>query len=240
MIVFFALLLSILLSSPVTLAQSDRESRANTFIYPPGFSVPTLTRSPNHRFGVLVPDAEHYDYTFHQNQIVDTQTGHILGAIEAEPGMMSMNHGGVRPARWSRDGSLLLWEVEGKWCPRALVLLKISGDHIVWQRDLLKTAQHAILVRTHQARPKQYAAAKKANKGSGSYFPDGFTVDVRAAGKSGAPVSLPLKITATLTSNPKENEDFPKAAQLDATLVASVTPDGTFQVRTFRLERTSK
>jgi Lysozyme inhibitor LprI len=33
---------------------------------------------------------------------------------------------GILPSRWSADSSFLLWEVTGKWSPRALVLLKIE------------------------------------------------------------------------------------------------------------------
>jgi len=74
--------------------------------------------------------------------------------IEAETGKAGfMNHGGIQPSRWSADGSLLLWEVAGKWSPRALVLLKIEDGKVKWQRNLLKTARQEILARTRKAAP---------------------------------------------------------------------------------------
>lgn len=178
------------------------------------------------------------------NKLVNLYTGKIVGLIDAEPSMTRMNRGGILPARWSSDSSLLLWEAEGRWSPCALVLVKIKEGKIEWQRDLLKIAQKAILVRTRKAAPGKYAAAKKWNAGSGSAFPDGFTVNVRAEGDKprggsgeavrGEPVSLPLKVHAELTSNPK-GLDCPKGAELDSELDGDVNQRGEFSVSHFRL-----
>jgi hypothetical protein len=97
---------------------------------------------------------------------------------------------------------------------------------------LLAEAQKAILARTKAAAPERYAAAKKANSGSGSAYPEGFTVDVKAA----LPLKLPLKVRAVLTSNPKEIEDA-DMPNLDASLEAIVDKDGKFTVTGFRLEK---
>src|SRR4029077_10491735 len=108
-----------------------------------------------------------------------------------------------------------------------------------------RTVQEAILVRTRQVAPQKYAAAKKENKDNGSAFPDGFTVNVRVEGDEerggatenvkGEPVSLPLKVHAELTSNPKEIEDWPEEAQLDSELDGAITPERQLIVTRFRL-----
>ena len=199
---------------------------------PPGFTIPKNTLSPDKRFGILVPDEKSYD-AGEKNKLVEVSTGRVLAVIEGEPGMEQMNHGGVAPTRWSKDGSLLLWHVEGKWFPRALVLIKLDGDKVQWQLDLLKAGQQEILARTREAAPKQYAAAKKRNAGSGSDLPDGFVINVATDGEEGSPVSLPLQANVDLTSNPKA---MPGEA-LNSTLEGEVGKDGEFKVLNFNLEK---
>lgn len=199
---------------------------------PPGFTIPAFTLSPNKRLGVLVPDEQRYD-AGEKNKLVEVSTGRVLAVIVGEPGMEHMNHGGVDPTRWSADSSLLLWRVDGKWFPRALVLIKLNGGKVQWQLDLLKTAQQEILARARQAAPKNYAAAKKQNTGNGSAYPEGFTIDVKTDGEEETSVALPLRVHVTLTSNPKGIEDYPENAQLDANLEGEVGADGKFKVLKF-------
>jgi hypothetical protein len=202
---------------------------------PEGWTIPESTLSADGRFGVLVPEEKAYR-AGGRNQLVEVATGRVLAVINAAPGMEQMNHGGVDPTRWSSDSSLALWRVDGKWFPRALVLLRLQGDAVEWQLDLLKTAQKEILTRVREASPKKYAAAREENKGNGRAYPDGFTVDVQTEGEQEAtPPQLPLRVSVTLTSNPKAIESYPPAAQLDATLEAEVTADGKFHVRSFAL-----
>ena len=127
-----------------------------------------------------------------------------------------------------------MWEVDGKWFDTALVLLKLENGEVVWQRNLLKMGQQAILARTKRAAPRKYRAAKEQNKGNGSAYPDGFTVAVSVGGKEGEPFSLPLAIFVSLTSNPKGQED-PKFINLDAELEASMNREGKFTVTKFNL-----
>lgn len=219
---------------------------------PKGFIVPSDTLSPDKHYGVTVPVlADHDDDNDKsdepKNSLVDTRDGQLLGAIEAHAGWDRMNRGRVLPARWSPDGKLLLWEVEGRWSPAALVLIKIANNKLSWQVDLLTAVQQSILIRTHQAAPTKYAAAKKWNEGNGSAFPDGFNVNVRAEGDKerggpgedvqGKPITLPMRIHAELTANPKEIEDCPKEAQLDAELDGIVDEQGKLTVSKFRLRK---
>ena len=204
-------------------------------IVPKGFQVPDSTLSPDHRYGVTVPlladvltHGEDYDPP---NSVIDMKTGRLLAIIRGAHGWDRMNHGGVVPARWSPDGSLLLWSVEGKWSVRTLVLLKIEQGKVKWQIDVLQAAQQAILTHTKEAVPKRYAAAKKATAGSGSAYPEGFTVDAQAIGV----VKLPLEIDVDLTSNPKIPD--PGIPQIDSHLEGLLNARGRFVVTSFHLGR---
>jgi len=200
-------------------------------------SIPESTCSPDRRYGVTVPSMDDAialgdDAPAKEppNKLVEQKTGRVVAVIKADTGWDRMNHGGVLPARWSPDGSLLLWEVDGKWFPDALVLLKIVNGELAWQTDILKTAQQAVLERTRKAAPAKYAAAKKQNAGSGSAYPEGFSVDVEAID----PISLPLRIRVALTSNPKE---IPDLITLNSHLEAVIDPQGKFIVTGFHLGR---
>jgi hypothetical protein len=214
---------------------------------PPGNIVPPSSISPNREYGVSVfDDTENPipEGDIDDNKVINLRTGHAIGVIHAWSAMMNMNRGGILPARWSDDSSLLLWEVEGRWSPWALVLLKVKEQKIEWQIDLLKTVQQAIVSRTRRAAPRRYAAAKKWNKGSGEAFPDGFNVNVRAEGDKerggpkedvrGKSISLPFKVHAELTSNPKEL-DTANDVQLDSQLDGIVRGRGIFTVTRFRV-----
>ncbi len=215
---------------------------------PKGFTIPEGTLSPDKHYGVTVPVlAEHGDNDDPKNSLVDLKTGRVVAAIQANTGWDRMNRGGVLPARWSPDSTILLWEVEGRFSPDALVLLKVADNQFAWQVDVLTTVQQAILIRTHQAAPVKYAAGKKWNNGSGSAYPDGFTVNVRAEGDKergkpeenvkGKPVSLPLRVHAELTSNPKGIEECPKDAQLDSELDGVIDREGKLTVHQFHLRK---
>jgi hypothetical protein len=202
------------------------------------FIIPPSTLSPDHRYGVMVP-VFHIDQAAEtddrKNKVVELQTEHVVAVIQADPGYdRPLNFHEVGPSRWSPDGSILLWKVNGKWNPDALVLLKIQKNSAKWQLDLLKTAQQAVLASTRKAAPEKYLAAKKANAGNGSAFPDGFTIDVTTDGEDSKTVSLPLTVHADLTANPKEIENFPN---LDSHLDAVVTEDGAFVIKSFQLGR---
>ena len=140
-----------------------------------------------------------------------------------------MGHGGVLPSRWSPDGSLLLWEVEGKWFRDAVALLKFNNGALEWQCDITALAHREILERTKHGAPDKYAKAKEANAGSGSAYPEGFTIEVVALD----PIAFPVKVRAALTSDPKQIEGFP---QLGSELSETVDEDGKFVVTDFHLK----
>ena len=197
---------------------------------PKGFVVPKCTISPDGRYGVAVPVLDpHKDSENPKNSVIELKTGKSISVIKTKwTGWNRMGHGGVLPARWSPDGSLLLWEVEGKWFRDAVVLLKFKNRALEWQCDITAFAQREILERTKHAAPGKYAEAKKANAGNGSAYPEGFTIEVIALN----PISLPLNVRAALISDPKQIEGFPK---LGSELNATVDAHGKFVVTDFRL-----
>jgi hypothetical protein len=200
------------------------------------YVTPPFTFSPDHQYGVMIPvwhDEGAQEPDDRMNKVVKLDAHNIVAVIHADPGYNhALNYHETAPPRWSLDSSLLLWKVNGKWNPDALVLLKIEQNRAKWELDLLNTAQQAVLSRTRKATPGQYEICKKANAGSGSAFPDGFTIDVTTDGENTKTVSLPLGVHADLTSNPKQIENFPN---LDSHLDAVVTQDGKFIVKDFHL-----
>jgi hypothetical protein len=205
---------------------------------PPGYVVLRCTISPNVRFGVLVPkleELEHLEMTTRaQNQVIELATGKVVAVIRTDwVGPTRQNHGGVLPARWSPDNSLLLWQVDGKWFRDAVVLLKFSNGKLDWQADITRAAQAECLLRTRRAEPKLYAQAMTDNVRDGKAYPDGFSVQVSVIGD----LKLPLQVRATLTSNPKALEELGMSPLLESTLLGFVDSGGRFQVSNFRVGR---
>jgi hypothetical protein len=220
---------SIFLLAMIFAALGTSNSAAAGQNVPAGYKILDITLSPDHRYGVTVPDL---DTPNPQNSLVEVETGRVLAVIQADTGYEHANRNSVLPSRWAKDDSLLLWEVDGRWSDTALVLLKLQNGAVAWQLDLLKTGQQAILALTKRAAPKKYQVAKEENRGSGSAYPDGFTIDVVAGADKNQAPSLPLKIHAYLTSNPKAIESL---TNLDSRLEAVVDKDGKFRVTNFHL-----
>jgi hypothetical protein len=198
------------------------------------YNTPPFTFSPDHRYGVMIPvfhieGAEQPDDRM--NKVVELRTHRIVAVIHGDPGYdRALNFHKTAPPLWSADSSVLLWKVEGKWFPDALVLLRLENGKETWQLDLMKTAQQAILKRSREAAPQRYAAAKEANSGNGSAYPEGFTVNVISDEDK---IAFPYHVLVDLTANPKGIEDFP--ANLESHLNAVVTADGKFVVNKFEL-----
>ena len=222
----FVTIVACAIGSGFSVLAADEESEEELITgkqFSDGFGVVRSSLSPDKRYGVLAPaDFDHYDETKHQNKLVEVNTGRRLAVIDAEPGKAGfMNHGEIRPSRWSADSSFLLWEVGGKWSPRALVLLKIEDGKVKWQRNLLKMAQKEILARTRKFLPKNFAA---------------FTaIDVQVTGKEDAPLSPPLAVHAEFDTNPKAMEP-PPSVYVHSEMEATIDSEGKFIVKSFRKE----
>jgi hypothetical protein len=200
------------------------------------YVTPSFTFSPDGRYGVMIPvwhDEGAQQPDERMNKVVDLQTNRVVTVIHADPGYnRALNFHETASPHWSADSSVLLWKVNGKWFPDALVLLKLKDDKERWQLDLMKASQRAILARTRAASPQPYSAAKRANSGNGSAYPEGFTVNVTTDEDK---LAFPHHVLVDLTANPKGIEDFP--ANLDSHLDAIVTPEGEYVVTKFRLGR---
>jgi hypothetical protein len=204
---------------------------ANGQCVPKGYVVAKSSISPNGRYGVIVPIVD-YDALdqLGSDYLYDLKAGKKLIKLEGIPGAdRALNFNEVMPSRWSDDSSLLLWHVAGKWFPDAYVLVRIKDGKVLWQLDLLKAAQKAILARAKASAPEKYAATKRAHAGWGSAYPDGFTVFIKA---SPAPLSLPLHIQAALTADPKTEPTL----GLDSSMQGIVDADGKFRVTSFSLD----
>lgn len=204
----------------------------------PDYVLRASTFSPRKRYGVQVP----FEYPVgtddddddRKDRVVEVGSGRLVAVLDAVPGYnRRLNFNAVTPPRWSPDEALLLWKVDGKWNPDALVMVKIHEGREVWQLNLLKTAQQALLRRTKAAAPEKYLAAKKANAGNGSAFPDGFTVFVSTDGEDGRTVALPLNVRVDLTANPKITDGYPGV--LESHLDGVVTKEGEFVIERFHL-----
>jgi hypothetical protein len=200
------------------------------------YITPSFTFSSDHRYGVMIP-VFHFETAQEpderKNKIVELGSHHLVAVIRAEPGYdRALNFHETAPPLWSADSSVVLWKVNGKWFPDALVLLKLKNDQEEWQLDLMKTSQRAILARTKEASPRRYAAAKRANSGDGSVYPEGFTVNVTTDEDK---IAFPYHVLVDLNANPKQIEGFP--ANLESHLDAFVTAEGKYIVKNFALGR---
>ena len=210
------LLIALLLASPFAHTQEKR----------PAFTVPDSTLSPDRRYGVTVPSSA--TAAKGSNELVEVATGKTLAVIKAATVFDRTNHETLLPSRWSKDGKFLLWEVDGKWFPHALVLLKLEESKVT-QYNLLELAQKAILAETKKASPDKYEAARKENANTGSAYPEGFSVDVEALD----PVILPIHLRIALSSNPKGIEG---ALTLESSMDAVLTEEGKLEIKLFKLE----
>jgi WD40 repeat protein len=194
--------------------------------------VPAFTHSPDGKMGVTVPTLDQFNESQHQNKLVEVATRRALAVIQARPGMQKMNHGGAY-AKWTKDGSGLLWAVAGKWCHRSLAYLQIADGRVVWQTDLLRTSQQEILKRVKAAAPEPYTAAVQENRGNGTAYPDGFTIDVES--EKGSEERLPLRFLVCLTSGPKGFSGMPVEAAIVASMRGVLAENGSITWANFKV-----
>ena len=195
---------------------------------PAGCRIMDGSASPDGSLAVLEPAgdaAQGGELAKMRNQIIDTKSLTVIGAIEGVPGMKQMNHGGAS-ARWSAKGDMLLWHVDGKWGPRTATFVRLKDGRIASQIDVVKAGYDEMLKRAKKAHPKTYAAAKEHNEGSGPALPDGFaaSVSLKDLPETGTP-PFPVELVVTMTANPKGIEDFPAEADLEGFLFGKLDAD---------------
>lgn len=214
---------------------------ANAFAtsLPEGYIIPKETLSPTGSYGFMVPvfDIHSDGMSNLHDSLVATKTGKIITEINASPGFdRCLNHIKIATPWWSKDESLVLWKVDGKWFPWALVLIHFKNRAQLWQLNLLTAFQKEILARTKAAAPEKYETLYQSNAGNGSAYPEGFTVDVEPVVESDSDkqpwLKLPLKIHVTLTSNPKQLENVPI---LNSEMDGVVKQGGIIEIKNFKL-----
>ena len=229
----------------VTAAPAQAQARL-----PEHYEVLPASTSPDGKLAVIGVDLDGLPGTTDPDalpcQIVDVATGTLLGAIAAPPFYRHENHA-TAAYRWSRDGSLLLWFVQGKWGSFAVDVVTVANGAIATQVDVREQAVAHILATLQRAQPDMYAVAKHEGAGDGSWFRDGFAIDVKPSAASlndavyepwlddpvpppsraaTAAVSLPMTFAIDVTSNPKESNDFPVAGDLRASGTANLDAAG--------------
>lgn len=201
--------------------------------------VSSITLSPDGRFGVTVPghayvekaDGTYDDVKNPQNAIIEIKTGKVVGIIGGDVAFEHMNHDNLMPSCWTEDDATLLWQVDSKWGIGTIRLINLKGGKIAGQVDVLNLLQKEILTRTRTARPKDYASVKRGSDGYGSWFKDGFAIDVVLDAAMGN-LQFPIVARVFLTSNTK---GLPDITNLDSRLNAEINRDGTFKVTKFYL-----
>lgn len=220
-------------------------SNASAISLPEGYVVPKKTVSPTGRYGFMVPVFIILGGKKNiHDALVSMKSGKVIAQVEAFPGFnRPINYLEVTAPWWSQDESLVLWEVNGKWSPSALILIKFKNNTQVWQLNVLTAFQQKMLAYTEKAvSSEKYEAAKKVNAGCGSAYPEGFTIDVEPI-KTGSknsslkqdirsPLKLPLNVHVTLTSNPKQ---IPNVPNIHTEMDGIVKEGGIIEVRQFKL-----
>jgi hypothetical protein len=196
---------------------------------PKGFAVVPKSISPDGKLEVIAPA----DATSTQpDQLVEVATGKVVATLISTPAPLRQSNLEFHPS-WSKDGSLLEWYVDGKWGSWALLLVRVEHGAVAAQIDARELAVHEVLADVQQHHASAAAAAKREGKAAGAWFRDGLAIDVRPSGTErgddGLTVpapSLPLSLDVTYTSNPKQLDTYPKAAQLDGSLALVIDAQG--------------
>jgi hypothetical protein len=198
-------------------------ARAEPRALPIGFEEVTAARSPDRRYGVIWPDAGHVVDGVRQNRLIELATGKVIATLDAETVFAGQSHATPAP-RWTRDGASLVWHVEGKWGSHAVAVVRIDKGNVVWQVDVRERVVREVLPALERMAPSAYAIAKRQGAGNGSWYRDGFAIDIRPASK--APPTFPLAFEIELTSDPKCLDDYPKAGRIAYRATARLESSG--------------
>lgn len=179
------------------------------------------SKSPDGKLGVVVPDRDQVKANQRGNALVEITSGKQLAMIEGDTAGDHMQLD-IEP-QWSRDGTVLLWYVDGKWGSWAVSVVELDRGKLAWQSDVRGKAVAAALAGARAAQPKLYASVAQHCKDAGAWFHDGFAIDVKLA--AGKPVALPMTFEVTMTSDPKDL-DSPDMPRFDAHMTATLAADG--------------
>lgn len=200
---------------------------------PKGYSVVPKSMSPGGKLAVIAPhDPSDTDQDTHDDKLVEVATGKVIAPLASRTVALHDGHADFEP-RWSADGSLLEWYVDGKWGSYALVLVRVAHGAVTSQIDVRELAVHEVLAEVARTHPSAAAAAKREGAPDGWWFRDGLAIDVKPAGTNvtdaGLDVprpALPLALEVTFTSNPKQLDSYPAAAEVDGKLALAIDAQG--------------
>jgi len=189
-------------------------SRAAEFVAVPG------SRSPDGAWEVAIPSLASQEEGTPprcETRIVNVQSGALLGRIPGECFHERQGQSQVS-ARWSADGHTLLWLATNKWGMANVQVVRIADGKLVKTFDVRPPAQKRVLAFVRRTSPALYTRTQRHGRGAGSWFRDGFAIDVRPAG-TGA-LTWPLALTIDITSDHKC--DRPAADRTGGTMAATL------------------
>ncbi len=176
--------------------------------------------SPDGKLGVVVPDRDDVKAGQKGNALIEVAGGKQVALLDGDT---VADHAQLDIApKWSHDGTVLLWLVDGKWGSWAASVVHVDRGKVDWQVDVRGKAVAQALADARAAQPKLYAAVAKYGKDAGAWFRDGFAIDVRPSGDR---VAVPMTFAVTMTSDPKD-VDQPDIPRYDAHLSATLAADG--------------
>lgn len=186
---------------------------------PKGYEISPNSTSPNGEFCVIEPTRDAFFKAIESsskinfyNAVVNAKTGKILEKVKDDYGI----HDGPQfindHALWSPDSSTLVWVIDSKWGPSSITVFRLANRHVISQTDLRTPIDNELLKRTKKAHPKIYKNAVKENAGCGSWYPDGFTIDIHVSPLTTNDVIF----TAALTADPKDVQGWPNDAKIYA------------------------
>jgi hypothetical protein len=206
---------------------------------PKGYGVVPGSTSPDGKLAVIAPEKTRDSdpvQAQHDDKLVELATGKVLASLVSPTAALHESDVDFAP-RWSADGTLLEWYVDGKWGSYALVLVRVAHGAVTEQIDVRELAVHEVLADVQRTHPSAAAAAKREGAHSGWWFRDGLAIDVKPVGVTvpedpdvGKIIvprpALPLALDVTYTSNPKQLDSYPSAAELDGKLALAIDAQG--------------
>ena len=168
-----------------------------------GYVVVPGSGSPDGKWQVLIPSLASQDTQpppSCETRVVSVSTGALLTRLPGECFFEHQSQIQLSP-RWSRDSRTLVWLADNKWGSANLQILQLEGDKVASTFDARAPAEDQVLAAVRRASPKQYATSIRHGKGNGTWFRDGFSIDVRPS--LGADVQWPISFRVDISSDPK-------------------------------------
>jgi hypothetical protein len=113
--------------------------------YAKNYLIANSTISPDERFAVMYPTMDAVENTDAGDCLVSLKPFRVLARLDTKyPHFQHKNHGGIS-AEWSKDSSVALVTLDGKWGPGDIFLFEL-GDGTVKRTTNLLAKIHALLL----------------------------------------------------------------------------------------------